>query len=270
MRCIKTLFAMAFSISILGCSFARAETIRVGGIGASLSLLQALGEGFARHSPADRLEIVPGLGSNGALAATAAGALSLAISGRALSAAEEAQGLVAMPFGETPLVFVHSGQIPLDMPLADIVRAHGGTLDKVPSGEPLRLILRPANDSATVYIATAIPGMAEALEQARRRTDLPIAATDQDNMDMLRRIPGAFASMTLAQLAMEPNALQRVRVAGVEPSVEMMKQGKYSYKLGMTLVVKAEPAPVVKRFFDYLATADAIRIFEKAGMARTP
>jgi len=268
MRRIKTLFAMAFSASILGCSLAQAEVIRVGGIGASLGLLKALGEGFTRHSPADRLEVVSGLGSNGALAATAAGALSLAISGRSLTAAEEAQGLVATPFGETPLVFVHSGQIPLDMTLSDIIRAHSGALDKTPGGEPLRLILRPANDSPTVYIAKAIPGMAEALEQARGRNDLPVAATDQDNMEMLRRIPGAFASMTLAQLAMEPNALQHVRVSGTEPSIKMMKQGKYSYKLGMTLVAKAEPMPVLQRFFAYLATEDANRIFEKAGMAR--
>lgn len=267
MLVVKSAFAMAMAGIIL-CSPIRAETIRVGGIGAAQGLLHALGDGFSRSSPSDNLEIIPGLGSSGALAATAAGELSLTVSGRSLSAAEQGQGLVAVPFAETPLAFVHAGRNPLDVSLADLVRIHSGALDKSPAGEPIRLILRPATDAATQYISKSIPGMSEALEQARRRVDFPIAATDQDNMEIMRRVPGAFASMTLAQLTTEANQFQRVRVAGVEPSLEMMKTGIYPFKLSMALVTKGVPSPGLKRFLAFLVTEEAGKIIESAGVAR--
>src|SRR5437870_12511136 len=87
---------------------AQADDMKVGGTGAAYGLLLRLSEAFHGASPGDRIEVVAGLGSSGALAAAAEGAIGIAIVSRALKADETPKGLVAQPLLPTPLLLVTS------------------------------------------------------------------------------------------------------------------------------------------------------------------
>jgi hypothetical protein len=47
-----------------------------------------------------------------------------------------------------------------------------------------------------------VPGTAAAIEQARRRPDIPIAATDHYNSNLAKQAPRFLAGSTLTQIKM--------------------------------------------------------------------
>ena len=83
---------------IMSCTgTALADDMKVGSTGAAYGLLLRLSEAFHAVSPGDRIEVVSGLGSGGAIAAAAEGAIGLAIVSRDLKPEETAKGLVVEP-----------------------------------------------------------------------------------------------------------------------------------------------------------------------------
>jgi phosphate transport system substrate-binding protein len=244
---------------------AKAETIRMGGAGTVLALINALADPFARHSPGDTLEVIPSLGTAGALSATKQGALDIAFTGRTLDAQELASGLNVIPFLETPFVFVSATPAQLHLSRTQVAEIFSGEAFKYPTGEMARLILRPRNDTSTRHLVAHIEGMGSALDKARQRPEIHVASNDQDNMEAARRIPGAFAGMTLTQLSMEPSPLKHVILDGVEPTLEAMRNQTYTLKQKMFLVHRGELSPARTRFFAFLTTDEAIALISKAG-----
>jgi phosphate transport system substrate-binding protein len=254
--------AFIFFINALG---ATAEPLRLGSTGAVAALLQRLADDHSALNPQHMVEITPGLGSGGAIAAVAAGAIDLAISSRNINEKEQQLGVISTPLFETPYIFVSSSSAPLSLSVDEILGYYAGTIRTYPNGETVRLILRPRNDANTVYVLGAIPGMAAAQGQARLRHDIPVAGTDQDNMQHMKMIAGAFSGMSLSQLSMEPNTLQRVRLNNVEGSLETIKSGAYPFKIMMYVITTKSPGPAAQAFKAFLMSPDGRRTIGKAG-----
>jgi phosphate transport system substrate-binding protein len=119
-------------------------------------------------------------------------------------------------------------------------------------GTPIRIVLRPRSDSDTPLLGSLFPGMAAALEAARRRPEVPIAATDQDNADAAERIQTSLAGATLTQIMLEQRKLRFVPIDGVAPTMDAFETGKYPYAKVMYVVVPAAPAKASLRFLEFL------------------
>jgi phosphate transport system substrate-binding protein len=265
---MKPFFAVAFGAVLACCvsfSSLHAQALKVGSTGAAAGLLQGLVDRFVAQAPQHKVEVIHGLGSAGSIAAVAAGALDLAISSRDINDKERAQQVQSQALLETPYIFVSSTTVPLSLTLEEVVGYYAGTLRTYPNGTPVRLVLRPRNDSNTLYITKAVPGMAEAQEKARLRHDLPVAGTDQDNMQHLKSVEGAFSGMILTQLSTETNSLQRVRLNGVDGTLESMVSGAYPYKMTMYVVTGRTPNASTQAFQTFLASPEARAIIQKAG-----
>ncbi len=262
---IGALFLLCF-----GTGAAHAEDMKVGGTGATHELLVRLSEAFQAAHPGDRVEVVPGLGSSGGIAAAAAGALQLSVSSRALKAEEKAQGLDSTPFLDTPFVFVTSHPNPQKLTKADVVAIHNGTLTKWPDGKEIKPILRPKSDSATPFLIANFDGMQAAMDKLRQRVDVPVAATDQDNVKTTATIPNSFAGATLAQILAEKPPLRIITLDGVIPSVEAMEKGSYRLKMRMERVMKSDATPVARRFAQFLRSAEAAKLIRENGGVLLP
>jgi phosphate transport system substrate-binding protein len=104
---------------------ANADTLRAGGLGATVKLLPILAAGFG-DKQASALEVIPNLGSNGGLKALAGGALDIAVSGRPLKEEELNQGLRVAVIMRTPFVMVSSHEKPdglKSVEIAELFRA---------------------------------------------------------------------------------------------------------------------------------------------------
>ena len=121
-RGIRAVCAFSALLAIsLASSVGRADnSLAVGGTGAAVGVFELLADAYAKHDPATRIEIVPGLGSGGGIKAVKGGAIDLSASGRALKPEESAAGLQAMAWFTTPMAFVSSHANPNGFTAAEL------------------------------------------------------------------------------------------------------------------------------------------------------
>lgn len=231
---------------------AAAEGLRIGGTGAITEVLRELAPDFTAQTGIT-LTVLPGLGSSGANNAVADGKLGLAVSGRDLRDKEKVRGLQVVGVLRTPYGFVTSRPGPDGLASADIVGLYKSARPLWPDGMPVLIVLRPADDSDNEVVAALFPGIAEAMAPLRKRRDLSVAATDQDNADMAERMAGSLVGATLAQIEAEKRNLRFVAIDGVMPSLEAYLDGSYPYGKLLYLIAPATPSAEAKAFIDFLA-----------------
>ena len=232
---------------------AATERLRIGGVGSAMATLPVLFSAFDL-SEEIKLEVIPSLGSSGALRAVAEGVLDIAVSGRALNREELAQGLTQSAEFRTPFVLVTSHSRPNGFKSSDFAEIFKSRRASWADGSLIRIILRPKSDSDTAVLGGMFPGMAAAIEEARQRPDIPIAATDQDNADMAERIPGSLTGSTLSQVKMERRNLRFLAIDGVEPSLENLESGAYPFVKPIYVVLPAKKNPLAERFIAFLGS----------------
>ena len=96
--------------------------------------------------------------------------------------------------------------------------------------------------------------MAQALEQARLRPDIPIAATDQDNADLAERTPGSLTGSTFTQIAMERRDLRFIAIDGVAPTLEAFESAAYPFAKVLCFVLPARRSALGEQFIGFLRT----------------
>ena len=241
-----------------------AEAVRVGGTGAAIAMLPQL---FAAFDGGDaiKLDVIPSLGSTGGLRALSDGVLDLAVSGRDLTAEERAKGLTVVASVRTPYVLVTSRPGENGLKSSAVAAMFGSPQATWPDKMPVRIVLRPRSDSDSAVLAAAFPGMAAALEEARKRPDVPIAATDQDNAETAERLPGSLAGATFTQIKTEKRNLRFVAIDGVAPSLEGFESGAYPYTKTLYFVAPAKPRPAVERFIVFLGSVAGQAALRAAG-----
>jgi phosphate transport system substrate-binding protein len=242
-------FAIAIVAGLSGA--ASANTLRIGGAGAATGFLPELFAPFER-SDGTKLKLIPSLGSGGGLRAVEDGVLDVAVSGRALKPEEMEQGLTQAATIRTPFGLVTSLARPNGLNSTDIANIFKSPKAAWTDGTPIRIILRPKGDSDTPILSGMFPGMATAIEDARRRPDVPVAATDQDNAKLAERLTGSLAGSSFTQIKTEKRALRFVAIDGVEPSLENFQTRAYPFGRPLFFVLPARKAPAAERFIAYL------------------
>jgi phosphate transport system substrate-binding protein len=259
-----TLAIIAALCACISPSQVSAETLRIGGTGATTEILMRLGALFSAASKIE-MEVIPGLGSSGGIRAATDGALDIAVSGRRLTADEKTKGLAEIGVLKTPFVIVTSLFKPAGMTGAEIVQAFGSERKTWPDGSAIRVILRPKSDSDTTLLGELFPNMAAAIETSRKRSDIPTAATDQDNVNIAEQAPGSLAAATLLQILSERKNLRLIAIDGVEPSLANFESGTYKYVKELLFIAHAQKSQAVERFLVFLRSPEAQKTIRDVG-----
>ena len=228
-----------------------AETIRTGGTGTAIGMLQQVGAKFAAAEGGE-IKVVPGLGSGGALRALADGWIDMAVSARPLNAEETAKGLRQVAVLRTAFVLATSHRNPDALKTSELPAIFAAASANWTDGTLIRIILRPRSETDSALLGELFAGMNAAIEKARRRVEVPIAPTDQDNVKLAERTPGSLAGTTMTQLKTEQVNLQIVPLNGREPTLANVESGAYPFVKHLYIVLRRNgPAPA-QRFIDFL------------------
>lgn len=241
-----------------------AETLRLGGTGGAMPMAEHLAEAYAAQG-GPTFEIVPDLGSSGAIRAAGDGVIDLAISSRELKTEELARGLKSAPLARTPLVLITSHRSPGAIKSIDLPGLFASENPTWPDGSPVRLILRPKSETDTAIFIAQFPGMAEALDAARQRPEIPVAATDQDNASAAEDLPGSLVQSGLSQIVTEKRNVRLVAIDGVEPSLENFERGVYPYEKHYYLVYAEKTAAAAQALLDFLQSEQGRSALREAG-----
>ena len=165
----------------------RAEgELMVGGTGAALGLMEALGEGWAQGvGDGARVRVPASLGSGGGLRALRDGVLDVAVVGRPLSDEEEGWGLESAVIARTPIVF--ASRVGVELEISGLEQAYGSRAPTWPDGRPMVTLGREASDTAL----GAIEGEYASLGRALREGAAVVSYTDQQMLDALGQVDGA-------------------------------------------------------------------------------
>lgn len=244
-------------------SVVAAEPIRVGGTGGAFGLLQRLGDAFSAQSGI-KVVNVPSLSSSGGILALAENKIDIAVSGLPLRPDAAAKGLAQAVVVRTPYFVVTSHRNPNGLNGADLASLYLKPNARWGDGAPVRIILRPRSDTDTILMGELFAGMAEALEAAHSRPDVPTAATDQDNGDLSERIQGSLTGMTGAQLKTESRRLRAVALDGVEATFANYENGTYRYGKKLYFVIRIADRPETGRFMDFLRSPAGVKVLREA------
>lgn len=240
------------------------EGLRVGGTGSGLEVLQHVAT--AQHLPLQR---VPSLGSTGGIRALSAKLLDAAISGRRLKDDERRLGLVERELFVTALVWAVHAQVPvLGLSMSELVERYAN-VSRWPNGQPVRLVLRPEQDSDTRAMGAISSELAAALARAAARPGLKVAQTDDEALDDLERIPGSLGVTSLGMLASGRRHVHALAIDGVKPDLGTLTSGRYPHRKAFYLITRPDASPAVQAALATLADGSSVEHYGRQGCVIT-
>ena len=248
------------------CAPGAAKEIRIGGTGTDLAVMKSLGQAFQKEYPDIAITVYPSLGSSGGIKALLGGDLDIAVSSLDLTATQQSQGLVAVEYGRTPFVFVtHNKNTVSQISLKQVIDIYSGQTMIWPDETPIRLILRPKLETNTQILQSMSEEMRRAVQKSYTRSGLNMAITDQENADLLERLPGSFGTAGLCQIISENRVLDILSLNGVKPSLKTLADGTYPYFRVLYLITGPRSSPHVRQFVDFVFSPAGQSILTKTG-----
>lgn len=254
----KVAIVVALASPPLAESATAAATLRMAGTGSSTGMLRQVGAKFTAATGI-KIDVVPGLGSAGAMNALADGVLDLAVPGRPLKAKESAAGMTQVAVMRTAYVIATSHRNPNGLKSTDLAGIFTAKAPTWSDGTPIRIILRPRSDVDTPLLEQMFAGIDKALEVARGRDEVPTAATDQDNVALAERIPGSLTGTTMTQIKTEHADLRIVPIDGVEPTLANFEGGAYPFAKKLYVVVPPKRSVETQQFVDFLRSPQGVK-----------
>jgi phosphate transport system substrate-binding protein len=257
---------MLAGLLLFGSRAAAAETLRISGTGGAIGTMRHLGEAYRKLHPDVHIELMPGMGSSGAVKAVLAGRLHIGLCGRPPTEEERARGIVDFPYATTPFVFgVNRFVKKTGITMATAVDIYAGKKTRWEDGSRIRLILRPPMDSDLPVLKNMSREMAAAVDLAMRREGLIVAMTDQDTADAIELTPGGFGATTLALILSEGRGIRALALNGTVPSARTILDGSYPFTKTFCMMTRENPPPAVRRFVEFVRSPKGAAILAKYG-----
>lgn len=131
----------------------------------------------------------------------------------------------------------------------------------------MKIILRSRSGSEMPYLASQVPGLGEQFEAAYKRPDIAIGTSDQVNADLVRKITGSLAIMTLLQIKSENLSLNLASIDGIEPSPLTVSDQSYPFSLRVCLVLPKNPTRLALKFADQMVSPEGQKMIVDMGAA---
>ncbi len=255
-----------FTVVLLAETSAQAQAIRVGGTGGALSALRQLGAAFTVEHPGVRVDVLPSMGSGGGIRALSDGAIDIAVTGRPLTAEEQSDVVLnQIPFAVTPIAFLSSHPQELNLAPEVAVRMFSDPEARWPDGTPVRVIVRPETESDLSVVISQFAALRDAFAAARRRPDVPMATTDQENVELAVMMEGSLTVGTVLQVWSEGVRLYALPIDGVAPTLANLGAGRYPMGKQFFLVVREDTPATARSFIDFVHSEDGQMMLRRFG-----
>lgn len=258
-KTLISVFAGAIHSLMIGASsLAQAETIRIGGTGVALGGMALLGEAFERRNPDAVVVVLPSLGSSGGVKALIAGAIDLSVSARPLKEREVEKGAEGVLYATTPLAIVTSMQTDADtISLDQMTQMYSGDMTRWPSGQPVRLVLRPTSETDTQILSGLSDAVSQAIAAAHERPGLLTATNDQENADILERLEGSLGAVALGQIKTENRRLKILVFNGTRSEAGRSLSRNGTFDKSLYIVKTQHTSTLAAQFFNFVFSEEA-------------
>lgn len=254
------LAALLVLAAISGCSSKKQQVLTDGSTSMS-KVIQALGEAYKNKTGTE--VSYNGTGSGSGIQAAKDGTCDIGLSSRALKDTEIASGLTGTVLAYDGIAIIVNPENPVeDLSLETIAKIYTGEItnwkDVGGSDAEIVLIGREAG-SGTRSGFEEITGTAEACQYRQELTstgDVIMAVSQNPN------------AIGYASLASVKDTVKAVKVDGITPSEETVKDGSYAVQRPFVLVTKTDGklTDAAQKFFDYITSPEASSVIASAGV----
>lgn len=251
--------AIIMCTAMVGCS--KSESVATDGSTSMNKVIGALGEAF--ESDTGITVTYNATGSGAGIQAVLEGRCDIGLSSRELKDEEKAQGLESTVLAYDGIAIIVNPENPVsDLSLETIAKIYTGEITnwKDVGGLDAEIVLigREAG-SGTRDGFESITGTEDKCQYRQEPTSTG---------DVITTVASNPAAIGYASLASVKDNVKALRVDGVTPSEETIKNGTYAVQRPFVLVTKKDTAlsTGAQKFFDYITSADANEIIASAGV----
>lgn len=246
-----------------------AEVIRINGSGAALEMIKPMIKEYRKKVPGVTIEMEKPLGSSGAIKAVLAGVLDIAVSSKMLKPDEISQGASSREYGKVPLAIVSAAGVgKSNITTRELEDIYAGRVKKWPSGETIRIVLRPKEDIDTKILRGLSPGMDKALLEAHQKQGMLFAVTDPESNNAIVNTPGAIGAAVNCCIN-SASEMNFFTLNGQKPSVKGLVDGSYPLAKDIRFVTPRKASTAAVNFLQFVYSRQGRSIATKSGVLVT-
>ena len=261
-KIISIALAALLALTVLvSCGKTEGSSISTDGSTSMEKVIGALGEKFQADNKGVTFTYNP-TGSGSGITAVAEGRCDIGLSSRALKDAEKAQGLTETILALDGIaIVVNPANAVEDLTLDEIAKIYTGEItnwkDVGGADGEIVLIGREAG-SGTRDGFESITGTKDTCKYRQELTSTG---------DVITTVAGNENAIGYASLASVKDSVKALRVGGVTPTEDTVKDGSYVVQRPFVLVTKSDKklSDTAQKFFDYVTSSAAADVIAKAG-----
>ena len=261
-KIISSALAAFLALTVLvSCGKTAGGSVSTDGSTSMEKVIGALGEKFQADNKGVTFTYNP-TGSGSGITAVAEGRCDIGLSSRALKDSEKAQGLTETILALDGIaIVVNPANAVEDLTLDEIAKIYTGEItnwkDVGGADGEIVLIGREAG-SGTRDGFESITGTADACKYRQELTSTG---------DVITTVAGNENAIGYASLASVKDSVKALRVGGVTPTEDTVKDGSYVVQRPFVLVTKSDKklSDTAQKFFDYATSSAAADVIAKAG-----
>ncbi len=237
------------------------------GSGVNLGITRELAEAFMKDHPEIKIEVPGSIGSKGAIKAAADGAISIGLMSRPLKEDERGLGLAVLPYARTGIVVAAHPNVPdEELSYDDLVNIYKGTKTTWKDGNDIVVQIRDQFDSGFMVLEEKIPGLKEALAEARKTRRWSMFFTDQDANRALTTVPYAIGATDIGMIATERLQVKILKLNGLLPTPENLAAGAYPLARTLSFVYRKDKlSEEARSFLDFVRSDNGAAILKSMG-----
>ncbi len=242
------------------------QRIEISGSEDCQRLLRRLAAALEDELDGGSIIVSDGIGSTGGLRQLLAGKTDLARISRPLTREERGQGITAVPFALTPVVFVvHADTAGITgLSQRQIAGIYNGTITDWSQigGQPgpIYPVTRNASDPSLRVLVRAIAGFPEQSPVAK------VVYSTSKTAAILQRFANTIGFLPLAMLP-DDERLTVLRIDGIMPSPAAVRSGAYPLAIPNAIAYRGRLSGLARRFVTFLHSEPARRLIMANGAA---
>lgn len=244
------------------------STIIMAGSGTTLPINGIMVKEFARERSEIKIEIPPSIGTEGAIRAVAEKEIPIGLASRELQKKEEKLPVKLIPYAKTPIVIgAHQNVSDDNITYQELVQIYRGKKTRWSDGREIIVLTRQPGDSINVVLEREIPNFKAAYQESYQAKRWITLFTDKEANRILAEVPKAIGVSDLGSIVTEKLPIKILNVAGVAPTTENIKNGKYVLfkTLYFVLPEKGKINPEVRAYIDFVLSDRGKKILRANG-----
>jgi len=234
----------------------------VEGTGDSQNLFRSFARFFGKLHPGVIIAIPESIGSGGGIRKVVNGEIELARVARRLKEGDKKHGLTYKQFAKSPLVVAVNPSVKAieNLTAREIVGIYSGTITNWAQlgwrDSKIYPIGREPGDSSRSVLRNQLPGFKD-IEKTKAKVFYSTSET-------VRALAAHKNTIGYTPLASIKNAgLKTIKIDGLYPSEENVREGKYRYTVPFGIVYKGDLSPLAKAFVDFIYSPDGQEIIKE-------